>query len=421
MQLPPLPLERIIRHEDIVVIADDTIHLLGEFSPAADTDFVEHTGSRFSLERADTVRTLFEYYVDQSAPELEERAFFSFWSQVQPGKYTEYSAENILLENILLLFQHLQPQIGYAQYLKMDQYAPQQVVDAEELEQKFKGTSVDPTALEDRNVSTRLREINFSGLDDAIFLQGVGFTLARHRGKKAFDIAVNVDGRTYHPTGIVFTPEEYVKTERERITSILRYYVQLGSPEERHARAQKKRFYLQQKFTAGDFVSQGLIFERINPRAYTITMVLPKYYVQVPEKSYYIRFRQATLSTTVCISENSTPPLITYTPVQYSIPKQHPLVYPEGYLQHGQVCLREYEKDFEQHQGKGFVEELSALFLLGKHVLFYGANMLNAIDPMTAIVSGSLNPHRITRGQLRYQRVQQRPENALIIDAFKGD
>ena len=64
---------------------------------------------------------------------------------------------------------------------------------------------------------------------------------------------------------------------------------------------------------------------------------------------------------------------------------------------------------------------MGAHFLLGKHVLFYGSNMVNTVDPATAIVSGSLNPHRITRAQFRYQRVQQPPEKALVIEEFKGD
>ncbi len=421
MQIPPLLLERIIANEDIIVIAHDTVHLPGDFSPAADRDFIDHTGSRFLLEKGDTVRTLFDYYIDQSAKELEEMAFLSFGSQIHPGKYAEYFAENILLEQILLLFQRLKPHIGYAQYLKMDQYAPARMVDADELEQIFRSTVVDPTALEDDTITTKLLETGFLGVDQAIFLQGVGFALAQHRSKKIPDITVNLDGRLYCPGTEVFTGDEYLEPERERITSVLSRHVQSGSLEERHARAQKKRFYLQQKFTEGNFVSQGLVLERIGPKVYTISMVLPKYYVKVPDKSYYVRFRQASLSTTISISNQSRTPTITYTPVLYSIPEQHPLIYPEGYKKHGQVCLREYEQELEEQQGKGFAEKIGAHFLLGKQVLFYGSNMVNTIDPATAITSGSLNPHRITRRKFSYQRVQQPPEKALVIEEFKGD
>ena len=348
MQIPPLLLERIIAHEDIVVIAHDTVHLLGDFSPAADRDFIDHTGSRFRLEKGDTARTLFDYYVGHSAKELEEMAFLSFGSQVHAGKYAEYFAENILLEQVLLLFQRLKPHIGHASYLKMNQYTPPRMADADELEQKFKGTIVDQTTLEDDNISTKLRETGFLGVDHAIFLQGVGFALAQHRGKKMPDITVNLDGHIYRPGTEVFTGVEYLEPEREMITFVLRRHVQSGSLEERHTRAQKKRFYLQQKFTEGDFLSQGLLFERMGPRAYTISMVLPKYYVKVPNKPYYVRFRQASLSTTVSISDQSGTPTITYTPILYSIPEQHPLVYPEGYKRQGQVCLREYERELEE-------------------------------------------------------------------------
>lgn len=476
MGLPTLPLQKIIDSEELLVIVNDKIYVTGDFSLKTDAeaennfendsetennfetekevgdkkDFIELDGLRFSLEECESGRELFEFYLKKYQREIEEE-FISTSDDTTyvSWPYREYVLENRILEFILSLFERLKPEISYKEHLKMNGYRKLDVPDRVELEgiiseisnNKLSEKSINDLEgeiIDEIKLIEKLKKIN-SPLNNMLILKGVVFHLERSISEKNEDekntdekkkkkdeqrntssTQINIDGVRYYihlPDYNIREFKKIITAREEVISNELKLYSSQYSSSKRMELAKRKRAYLQKKFDEGDYLSHGLVFEKSSEDEqypiYIIKMVLPTYKIKIPKHSYDIVFQQAELKTTIRINEQGQ--TVLKIPITYSNPAQHPLVIPQNYSDRDQVCLREFKKELERHQREGLLEYLAAHFLLDRHVLFYGANMFNLVDHPLMILTGTFNPHRLTRKKHTYQRVPRGQNDGILL------
>src|SRR3989339_424685 len=359
--IPSFPLEDIVQKEHIVLILKDKIYIGTEAFPKDRTGSICIDSIPFALEETSSYTKIIEIYLQQYQKEIEDNFLQSLGEAMPENTYADYILGNRSLVAILNLFRRLKADIGYKEYLDMSTYTPSKVPDKKRLEEEF---------------------------------------------GEEYDI---------YPSGI--TPEKSVAMRKMYINNFFKRYASSISLGDEMKIARKQRHYLQRRFEEEDFHSYGLLFEEAIGGQYNIKMCIPKYYIQVPGVRCYIQFQQAELETKLLATTNMQ---FLFYPIYYSLPEQHPLIYPERHPNYGQVCLRGYKEQYENAKTADQMENLASLFTLNRHTLFYGTNMTNIFDdihgPLALITMTNMgNPHRLDNPRFHKQWVSFIPKKTDFI------
>jgi len=418
MTLPPLPLDQILTQEDFLIVVDNRFYTIGSTNPGPEENKITIDGTSFSLEEGETVKNLLNFYVDQNSEQLEQILVNCLGEKGH--KYESYLVENKIFDFILKVFERLKPEIGYKEFLKMENFAPLEVPGKEELEKKFGSEFQEPVRddLFSHLVKDLRGKLNYDS-ENALMFKGVFYYLTpNHSDNDETRISADINGKSYlqRKQGFINGISNKVKG---KIEQFIQGRISAISLRDRMELAQRHRHYLQRKFQEGDYLSHGLVFRKSEEDGqYQIKLVLPTYFIKVPRRPYHIRFRQAELKSKIITDTSKVKVVTSCTNSIYSRPEQHPLVYPRGWDEEFQVCLREYSKEFNRAYTEDVAKNLANHFLICRQTLLYGLNMFNLFDPGSFL--HGLNAHRINKWKFRNQRVYKVEEGSLIVDSGVG-
>ncbi|HIH15348.1 MAG TPA: hypothetical protein HA360_00060 [Nanoarchaeota archaeon] len=415
--IPSFPLEDIVQKEHIVLILKDKIYIGTEAFPRDRTGSICIDSIPFALEETSSYTKIIEIYLQQYQKEIEDNFLQSLGEAMPENTYADYILGNRSLVAILNLFRRLKADIGYKEYLDMSTYTPSKVPDKKRLEEEF-GKEYDPVEEKKRKDFMKglktVIKANSTQTNYTLFVDGIAFRIQKEIKSKG---GIQIFGEEYdiYPSGI--TPEKSVAMRKRYINNFFKRYASSISLGDEMKIARKQRHYLQRRFEEEDFHSYGLLFEEAIGGQYNIKMCIPKYYIQVPGVRCYIQFQQAELETKLLATTNMQ---FLFYPIYYSLPEQHPLIYPERHPNYGQVCLRGYKEQYENAKTADQMENLASLFTLNRHTLFYGTNMTNIFDdihgPLALITMTNMgNPHRLDNPRFHKQWVSFIPKKTDFI------
>ncbi len=453
--LPQFTLEEIISKEEMVVVVGNRFYI--PTTPIAELsgNFVKFQQTAFALEECDLLSAVIDLYFETNKEQIEQTLLSQLQiSGTDVSRYHKYLQENKIFHSVLTLFEELKPRIGYSAHLEMENYKPFSVPDktylmhkfSTKLSDQFSNSTAGSSAQQSSSFFETLFEtikLRIPYLYDSIICNSVVYfinedktKLSKSKKKQKMEkasLAVSIDGKDFYfkKEKSIFLMQELYDEINAEIKKIIQDHLAKQSLESLEEIAQHQRYQLQKRFDEGDFVSHGLIFKyhaaeqkkKDNSHnecsvQFELAFVIPNYLVNVPGKLYYIQFEQAELSTWLIQNNNygSNHKVYDYTPLMYSKPDQHPLIIPNTYSDHGQVCLRESDAELKKARSLGLFGELGAEFLLTRNILFNGENMFNAIDWKT-FIRGTFDPnvHRVSKWKYRSQRVYNPEPNSFII------